>query len=101
MKILRDADAEGSLENAKKWQVLDLDKIQRELDAFQNPEQKISYLKDYPSLAMNVLPRLIDGSMRTTEYENWCKKCKEVPQDYYLYVHGILLPYFAKERAAG
>ena len=57
MKILREADAKGMLENVKKWQEIDLDKISLELEVLDFP-QKIIHLKLwYPGLARNLYQR--------------------------------------------
>lgn len=69
MQILRQADARGCLEIAKKWQELNLDKVSQELDVLESLFQKMTHLKEnYPSLAKIVLLRQLGSSTKVFEY---------------------------------
>ena len=58
MKILREDDAKGLLENAKKFQELNLDKVSQELRVIEGLFKKMIYLKEnYPILARHVFSR--------------------------------------------
>ena len=62
---MRQADAKGCLEIAKKWQELNLDKVSQELDVLESLFQKMTHLKEnYPSLAKIVLLRQLGSSTK-------------------------------------
>ena len=58
IKILREDDARGLLENAKKFQELNLDKVSQELRVIEGLFKKMIHLKEnYPILARHVFSR--------------------------------------------
>ena len=93
MDLFKKADQNGQLEHAKEWQVIDLEKVEKELEESVSPRQKMEYLSEaYPSLFIFVLehlkmPELIELYMQR------CKCYEDDVERYSLYVHGYFLPW--------
>ena len=69
MRFLQEADQDGKLESAKKYQVID---FQRVIEGWDNEEQQKIYLShNYPSLYRYVITEL--GSEQSlSQYETYC-----------------------------
>ena len=104
--FLREADEAGQLENAKKYQVIDLSTVESELEKFAwyeekivegeqinltNIKKKMDFLsEEYPSLFIFIL-EFFDMTDKIEQYMNKCKTYEEDPYKYSLYVHGYFL----------
>ena len=59
MEHLKAADEAGLLEHCKRWQVLDLKKIQQQLEPLTTPRLKANFIAlEYPSLYIYLLEHL-------------------------------------------
>ena len=103
---LKQADEAGQLEHARRYQVIDISKVESKLESFISNEkrevegnqviltpfqQKLDYLsKEYPRLFILIL-QFFDMTDRIDQYMTECKAFKENRYKYSLYVHGYFL----------
>ena len=98
---LNDALEFGLLEQALKFQVIDLNIIKEQVDAFETVSQKMNYLKQfYPSLYIFMLKHLKKMDV-LEQYRQQCRSHETNPLNYSLYLHGFYLDWLEQQRTAG
>ena len=104
MEILRESDINGLLEQAKKWQQIDLDQIEEEIDTLKSLETRMVYLSQYyPGIYIFLLRHLNQGAMKIERYSIQCESY-QFEDDlalYSLFIHGHLIPQLQKLRDDG
>ena len=56
IRLLKEADEAGQLENARKWQLIDLSIVETKLENFHSSKEMMDYLGEaYPSLFLFIL----------------------------------------------
>ena len=93
IRFLQEADQDGKLESAKKYQVIDFQKI---IEGWDNDEQQKTYLsRNYPSLYRYVITEL-GTEQSLTRYETCCQSLENDHKKFSLYLHGYFLPWIEK-----
>ena len=73
MEHLKAADEAGKLEHCKKWQILDLKKIEQQLETLPTPRLKGNFIGlEYPSLYIYLLEHL-KMFKDVDKYMSWCE----------------------------
>ena len=101
IKHLESADKAGQLKDARRWQKIDLDTVQKQLETQPHNKQKMTYLsKHYPSLYVHILGYL-NMSDKIEQYMAQCKEYENDEENFSLYVHGYWLIWLNQQRQAG
>ena len=116
IRHLRRADKAGQLQDARKYQVIDLYTVESKLENFASKEEKIvegnkvmhtplqqkmNYLsEEYPRLFINIL-EFFDMTDRIEQYMTMCKSYENDPYRFSLYLHGYFLVWLDQQRKEG
>ena len=84
VKMLLDAQKDGSYDKATRYQIIDFDKLRKELESKETVEEQMKLLK-YHYTCLYLLVNKIRG-VEDEEFRAWCKSCLD---DYELMVYYI------------
>ena len=102
METLKEADASDLLEHAKKWQQIDLDQIEEEIDTLKSVETKMVYLSQYyPGIYIFLNRYLNQGALKRYSIQCNSYQFEDDLALYSLFIHGHLIPWLQKLRDDG
>ena len=100
MEILREAERKGLLEEVTRWQLVDLEQVEKQLSGIQTETDQIDYLQlSFPCLYFYVCDQ---KGISTAEFMEECKEYEYADRLVYFYfIHGWLIPRFSQLRDQG
>ena len=101
VKILKDADKKGKLEEVKKQQVINFKEIEKGIAGLETVEQMMNHYRDFEPLLYRFLLKHQGHIHEFDQYEQYCRTFEDNLTKYYLYVFGYFIPWLQKQREAG